>query len=122
MKWSHRPTQECPCRSWPRVSLPPASVRLNPSHLSATIRLAQQRAAPEFSQRLEVLGHSLHKFADVRPIGVALRPSEAHPAEAETQIVHERELMGLVRENWVSAKNGSSIPYGLPPLMSALCR
>jgi hypothetical protein len=47
-------------------------------------------------ERLKAFAHYLQKLADVRPIRIAFKPREARPAEAKTQVIDERQLMGLV--------------------------
>jgi hypothetical protein len=55
---------------------------------------------PELEQ-LKAFAHHLQKLADVRPIRVGLEPREARPAEAETQVVDNRQFMGFIHENGI---------------------
>src|SRR5262249_53831995 len=56
---------------------------------------------PAILEWLKAFAHHLQKLADVRPIRIAFEPREARPAEAKTQVIDERQLVGLVREDGV---------------------
>ena len=55
-------------------------------------------------ERLEACAHYVQKLADNWPINMTFEPWEARPVEAETEVVHKRQLMSLVRENRVGAE------------------